>query len=111
MLLPHGVEDVRKHLKEADNVPFLSAYSMDVNQVRQTRMYVFRSPNFASTPKLTLALLGRDLQEYSDTVIKSTFTPLWNEGIFSTADISVGIDVPPKLLKGVPILLSFSECA
>jgi hypothetical protein len=60
--LPHGVEDVRKHLEEVDNVPLLVSLYTDVTkETTRDMVRVLRSSSFVSTPKLTLALLGRDL--------------------------------------------------
>jgi len=36
--LPHGVEDVRKHLEEVDNVPLLVSLYTDVTKERTTEM-------------------------------------------------------------------------
>jgi hypothetical protein len=59
--LPHGVEDVRKHLEEVDNVPLLVSLYTDVTkETTRDMVRVFRSPNFVPTLKLTQALLGRD---------------------------------------------------
>ncbi|GKY99438.1 hypothetical protein MPSEU_000898300 [Mayamaea pseudoterrestris] len=72
--LPHGVDDVKRHLEEVDNVPLLVSLFTDVTkQTTRDMIEVF--------------------QEYSDTVISVGSTMPWNEAIFSTADIAVGIDI------------------
>ena len=73
--LPHGVDDVRKHLKEVDNVPLLVSLYTDV------------------TKKTTKEMVDI-FQDYNDTVIAVGLShqPL-NDGIFSAADIAVGLDV------------------
>ena len=73
--LPHGVEDVRRHLEEVDNVPLLVSLYTDVTK---------------GTTKEMVDIF----QEYSDTVIAVGLSHLpSNDGIFSSADIAVGIDV------------------
>lgn len=73
--LPHGVEDVRKHLEEVDNVPLLVSLFTDVT-------------------KQTTKEMVEIFQDYSDTVISIGLSHLpSNEAIFSTSDIAVGIDV------------------
>lgn len=73
--LPHGVEDVRRHLEEVDNVPLLVSLYTD------------------ATKNTTMEMVDI-FQDYSDTVIAVGLSHLpWNDGIFSSADIAVGIDV------------------
>ena len=73
--LPHGVDDVRKHLEEVDNVPLLVSLYTDVTK---------------HTTKEVVDIF----QDYSDTVIAVGLSHMpSNDGIFSTADIAVGIDV------------------
>jgi len=73
--LPHGIQDVRKHLEEVDNVPLLVSLFTDVTkQTTKEMIEVF--------------------QDYNDTVIVIGLSHLpQNNGIFSSADIGVGIDV------------------
>jgi hypothetical protein len=60
--LPHGVEDVRKHLEEVDNVPLLVSLYTDVTkETTRDMVRVLNWPNFVLTLKLTQAFLGRDL--------------------------------------------------
>jgi hypothetical protein len=73
--LPHGVDDVRKHLEEVDNVPLLVSLYTDVTK---------------DTTKEVVDIF----QDYNDTVIAVGLSHLpSNDGIFSSADIAVGIDV------------------
>lgn len=73
--LPHGVADVRKHLEEVDNVPLLVSLYTDVTK---------------NTTKEMVDIF----QDYNDTVIAVGLSHLpLNDGIFSAADIAVGIDV------------------
>lgn len=73
--LPHGVDEVRKHLEEVDNVPLLVSLFTDTTKRRTKEMLeVFR--------------------DYHDTVLAIGIAHLpWNDEIFATADIAVGIDV------------------
>lgn len=73
--LPHGVQDVRKHLKDVDNVPLLVSLFTDVTKESTTEMV-------------------ETFQEYNDTVLAMGLSHLArNAGIFDTADLSVGVDV------------------
>lgn len=73
--LPHGIQDVRKHLKEVDNVPLLVSLFTDV------------------TKESTMEMV-ETFQEYNDTVIAMGLSHLArNAGIFDMADLSVGVDV------------------
>jgi hypothetical protein len=73
--LPHGVEAVRHHLQEVDNVPLLVSLYTDATKSRTKEMVEI-------------------FQQYSDTVIAVGLSHLpWNGDIFSVADIAVGIDV------------------
>jgi len=73
--LPHGIQDVRKHLEEVDNVPLLVSLFTDVT-------------------KQTTKEMIEIFQDYNDTVIVIGLSHLpQNNGIFSSADIGVGIDV------------------
>lgn len=73
--LPHGIQDVRKHLKEVDNVPLLVSLFTDVTKENTMEMV-------------------ETFQEYNDTVIAMGLSHLArNAGIFDTADLSVGVDV------------------
>lgn len=69
------MEDVRRHLEEVDNVPLLVSLYTDVTK---------------NTTKEMVDIF----QEYNDTVIAVGLSHLpRNDGIFSSADIAVGIDV------------------
>jgi hypothetical protein len=49
--LPHGVEDVRRHLKEVDNVPLLVSLYTDVTKVTAANMvslFVYSTPDVYS---------------------------------------------------------------
>jgi magnesium-transporting ATPase (P-type) len=73
--LPHGIDDVRKHLEEVDNVPLLVSLFTDVT-------------------KESTAQMVETFQEYSDTVLAMGLSHLArNADIFDTADLSVGVDV------------------
>lgn len=73
--LPHGVDNVRKHLQEVDNVPLLVSLYTDAT-------------------KATTAEIVEIFQDYSDTVIAIGLSHLpRNEEIFSSSDIAIGIDV------------------
>jgi hypothetical protein len=73
--LPHGIQDVRKHLKEVDNVPLLVSLFTDVTKENTTEMV-------------------ETFQEYHDTVLAMGLSHLaQNASIFDTADLSVGVDV------------------
>lgn len=72
--LPHGVDDVRKHLQEVDNVPLLVSL-------------------FTDATKQTTRDMVNIFQDYHDTVIVVGSTIPWNDEIFSTADIAIGIDI------------------
>jgi len=78
--LPHGVDDVRRHLEEVDNVPLLVSLYTDVT-------------------KKTAADMVNVFQEYNDTVLSVGLSHLpGNQEIFSRADIAIGVDV---LAEGV----------
>ena len=73
--LPHGVEDVKKHLEEVDNVPLLVSLFTDATKDNTAEMLdVF--------------------QTYHDTVLTIGLSHLsQNECIFSTADMAIGVDI------------------
>lgn len=73
--LPHGVAEVRSHLRDVDNVPLLVSLYTDVTKKTVTEMVdVF--------------------QEYNDTVLAVGLSHLpGNQEIFSNADISIGLDI------------------
>lgn len=79
--LPHGIEAVKDHLKNVDNVPLLVSLFTDVNHETTREMIeVF--------------------QEYNDTVIAVGLSHLpWNSNIFSTADLGIGVDVLSDSLR------------
>ena len=73
--LPHGVDDVKKHLEEVDNVPLLVSLFTD------------------ATKNNTAEMLGV-FQAYHDTVLTIGLSHLsQNECIFSTADMAIGVDI------------------
>ena len=73
--LPHGVDDVRRHLQEVDNVPLLVSLYTDIT-------------------KKTAADMVNVFQDYNDTVLSVGMSHLpGNEEIFSSADIAIGVDV------------------
>lgn len=72
--LPHGIDDVKKHLEDVDNVPLLVSLFTDVTkQTTREMIDIF--------------------QEYCDTVIAVGSTIPLNDSIFSIADIAVGVDL------------------
>jgi len=79
--LPHGIEAVKDHVKNVDNVPLLVSLFTDVNhQTTREMIEVF--------------------QEYHDTVIAVGLSHLpWNSNIFSTADLGIGVDVLSDSLR------------
>jgi hypothetical protein len=97
--LPHGVEDVRHHLREVDNVPLLVSLYTDVTKDTTADM-VSEGFKFKCEASCRLPLFFSDLfkveifQEYNDTVmvIGTSHLPQ-NDRIFSIGDVSVGIDV------------------
>jgi len=73
--LPHGVDEVRRHLEDVDNVPLLVSLYTD-------------------TSKDTTAEMVDVFQMYNDTVLSIGLSHLsQNERIFTTADMSMGVDV------------------
>jgi hypothetical protein len=81
--LPHGVEAVRHHLEEVDNVPLLVSLYTDATKARTKEMVEI-------------------FQQYSDTVVVVGLSHLpWNGDIFSVADIAVGIDVLTNVCKNI----------
>mmetsp|Transcript_20940 Transcript_20940/g.23211 ORF Transcript_20940/g.23211 Transcript_20940/m.23211 type:complete len:1321 (-) Transcript_20940:439-4401(-) len=78
--LPHGIESVRNHLKEVDNVPLLVSL-------------------FTDTTKDTTMEMIDIFQEYHDTVIAVGLSHLpRNSKIFSTADLAIGVDALSECL-------------
>eukprot|EP00934_Nitzschia_sp_Nitz4_P002222 Nitzschia sp. Nitz4//scaffold4_size323378//53271//57502//NITZ4_000626-RA/size323378-processed-gene-0.176-mRNA-1//-1//CDS//3329553297//2222//frame0 len=79
--LPHGIESVKRHLKEVDNVPLLVSLFTDVTKVTTMQMI-------------------ETFQDYNDTVIAVGLSHLpWNSNIFNTADLGVGVDILTDSLK------------
>jgi len=73
--LPHGIDAVRRHLKEVDNVPLLVSLFTDVTKINTKEMI-------------------QTFQEYCDTVMAVGLSHLYrNAKIFSASDLSVGVDV------------------
>lgn len=82
--LPHGIESVKRHLDEVDNVPLLVSLFTDVT--KETTMQMIET-----------------FQEYNDTVITVGLSHLsWNSRIFARADLSVGVDILSQVFKGAP---------
>jgi len=73
--LPHGVEEVKKHLEDVDNVPLLvSLYTDCTKQSAADMVNVF--------------------MDYKDTVLSVGLSHLpGNQDIFSRADLAIGVDV------------------
>ena len=79
--LPHGVEDVRTHLREVDNVPLLVSL-------------------FTDSTKQTTKEMVEVFQEYHDVVISVGLSHLpRNSRIFGTSDISIGVDVLQETIE------------
>ncbi|KAG7347008.1 hypothetical protein IV203_006077 [Nitzschia inconspicua] len=73
--LPHGIESVKQHLKDVDNVPLLVSLFTDVTK---------------ETTKDMIEIF----QEYNDTVVVVGLSHLpKNSTIFSAADLAIGVDV------------------
>ena len=73
--LPHGVEDVKRHLEEVDNVPLLVSLYTDVS-------------------KQTTAEMVDVFQDYNDTVLAVGLSHLpGNQMVFFRSDIAIGVDV------------------
>ncbi|KAL7434025.1 hypothetical protein ACHAXM_003841, partial [Skeletonema potamos] len=73
--LPHGIEDVKRHLKEVDNVPLLVSLYTDVS-------------------KKTTAEMVDVFQDYNDTVLSIGLSHLpGNQKVFFRSDIAIGVDV------------------
>ena len=73
--LPHGVENVKRHLEEVDNVPLLVSLYTDVS-------------------KETTAEMVDVFQEYNDTVLAVGLSHLpGNQKVFFRSDIAIGVDV------------------
>jgi hypothetical protein len=89
--LPHGIESVRRHLKEVDNVPLLVSLFTDVSKETTTQMI-------------------ETFQEYSDTVITIGLSHLpRNSRIFAVADLSVGVDVLTECISSpLPTKLNYN---
>ena len=96
--LPHGIEDVRRHLQEVDNVPLLVSLFTDVTEDSTTEMVsylqiVWQTDKYVQL--LTKFLCQINIfREYHDTVIAVGLSHLSaNEGPFRAADIAIGVDV------------------
>lgn len=100
--LPHGIESVKRHLKEVDNVPLLVSLFTDVTKVT-TKQMVSTRLSVSNLKAMSLTLIEPQIetfQEYNDTVISVGLSHLpWNSRIFSTADLAVGVDVLSECLK------------
>eukprot|EP00986_Skeletonema_menzelii_P010454 scaffold5084_cov145-Skeletonema_menzelii.AAC.1 len=73
--LPHGVENVKRHLEEVDNVPLLVSLYTDVS-------------------KKTTAEMVNVFQDYNDTVLAVGLSHLpGNQKVFFRSDIAIGVDV------------------
>jgi hypothetical protein len=81
--LPHGINSVRQHLKDVDNVPLLVSLFTDATKDTTTEMIDI-------------------FQEYNDTVIAVGLSHLpRNSKIFATADLAIGVDVLSECLEKV----------
>ena len=86
--LPHGVEDVKRHLQEVDNVPLLVSLYTDVS-------------------KKTTAEMVDVFQDYHDTVLSIGLSHLpGNQRVFSKADIAIGVNV---LSEEVPFAVTNTD--
>jgi len=73
--MPHGVTDIKKHLREIDNVPLLVSLFTD------------------ATHQTTTEMVGV-LKDYGDTVLSvGSSHRLRNERIFKASDLSIGVDL------------------
>jgi len=73
--LPHGIENVKRHLEEVDNVPLLVSLYTDVT-------------------KHTTSEMVNVFQEYNDTVLALGLSHISsNDETFSVSDLSIGIDI------------------
>ncbi|KAL7547846.1 hypothetical protein ACHAWF_011118 [Thalassiosira exigua] len=80
--LPHGVDDVRRHLEEVDNVPLLVSLYTDVTKKTAADMVRVGCCDV------------NVFQEYNDTVAGIGLSHLpGNQEMFSRADIAIGVDV------------------
>lgn len=103
--LPHGIESVKRHLKEVDNVPLLVSLFTDVTKV--TTMQMVRRRKITCKlgvhcyEELTLLFAKIEIfQDYHDTVIAVGLSHMpRNSSLFSTADLGVGVDVLTELLR------------
>lgn len=98
--LPHGVEDVKRHLKEVDNVPLLVSLYTDVTKTTTAEMVSYSIVHVSSSNMLShnSARLHdfqvNVFQDYHDTVLSVGLSHLpGNHEIFSRADIAIGVDV------------------
>lgn len=92
--LPHGINNVRKHLEEVDNVPLLVSLFTDVT--KENTMEMVRGNHCSmhvSIALITAFVKVQTFQEYGDTVIACGLSHLSrNSQIFRTADIAIGVD-------------------
>lgn len=92
--LPHGIDDVRTHLKEVDNVPLLVSLFTDVTKETTTQMVRSLAVFSVCFSLFSFSFKVQIFQEYGDTVVSIGLSHLsLNSGIFGASDLSIGIDV------------------
>ncbi|KAL3902439.1 MAG: hypothetical protein SGILL_010822, partial [Bacillariaceae sp.] len=82
--LPHGIESVKQHLMNVDNVPLLVSLFTDVTKTTTKEMIEI-------------------FQDYHDTVVVVGLSHLpKNSTIFSAADLAIGVDVLSDCIPKTP---------
>lgn len=107
--LPHGIDSVRQHLKEVDNVPLLVSLFTDARKETTADMVRIEilSRNGSNGDRRCLLInpfyCKIDIfQEYNDTVIAVGLSHLSrNSKIFSTSDLAIGVDIFSESLGSV----------
>ena len=90
--LPHGVEDVKRHLEEVDNVPLLVSLYTDAS-------------------KKTTAEMVDVFQDYNDTVLAVGLSHLpGNQKVFFRSDIAIGVDVLSEEVSFVTTNTDDKDC-
>ena len=108
--LPHGIESVKEHLREVDNVPLLVSLFTDVTKESTAEMVSSSFSDYLHFHHCAECLLTHwscnpysfldypvqieVFQEYQDTVVAVGLSHLpRNSKTFSSADLSVGVDI------------------
>ncbi len=106
-LLLQGVENVKRHLKDVDNVPLLVSLFTDVNKKNTCEMVSKRALKIRIVHYLYLTFCYfcshqvNVFQEYNDTVLSLGLSHLsQNDDTFNSSDLSFGNDV---LFESIPI--------